>query len=279
MVDVVKGTKQEISQDGADKGADKKDTLGRVGLVGRGVVYAVVGLLALQLALGRPDQQASTEGAFAWIASQPFGKFLLIALTMSLFALAGWRLWDAAVGDPVDGDEPTDRVRFLAKGVVYLALAIGSLSVTIANWGGPSGGSGGGDGESQRKATSEVLGWPMGQWIVAAFGLGVIGYAIFMCKHHVVDAAFMDRLSTGSSGVRRFGRFGYAARSIVWALVGFLMIRAAITYDPNEAGGLSAALQELAGSGPGAVLLVVVALGLFAFGAFCIAEAKYRRAA
>lgn len=275
MVDVVDAAKQKVRADGSDW----KDTLGRVGLVGRGVVYAVVGLLALQLALGRPDQQASTNGAFAWIATRPFGKFLLIALTLSLFALAAWRFLDAAVGDPVDGDEPTDRLRFLAKGAVYLALAIGALSVTIANWGGSSDGSGGGDGESQRKATAVVLDWPMGQWIVAGVGLGVIGYSLFMCKHHVVDASFMRRLSIDSAGIRRFGRLGYAARSVVWALVGVLLIRSAVTYDPKQAGGLSAALQELAGSGPGAVLLVAVALGLFAFGAFCVAEARYRRAA
>jgi hypothetical protein len=89
----------------------------------------------------------------------------------------------------------------------------------------------------------------------------------------------MERLSTTSDTVERFGRAGYAARSVVWAVVGVLLIQAAASYDPGQAGGLSTALRELASSGWGRWLLVGVAAGLFSFGAFCIAEARYRRAA
>lgn len=279
MSDTLGDVRQKVRSDGAGW----KDTLGRVGLAGRGVLYAVIALLALQLALGSPDQQASSEGAFAWIAQQPFGKVLLVAMTASLFALAAWRFLDAAAGDPVEGDDASDRVRFLAKGCVYLALAIAAASVTVSTWSGSSGGSSGaassGDGESQKKATAMVLDWPMGQWIVGVAGLVVIGYALYMFKHHAIDASFEKRLDTSASWVERFGRIGYGARSVVWAVVGYLTVRAAVTYDPNEAGGLSAALQELAVSTAGPILLGAVALGLFGFAAFCLAEAKFRRAA
>jgi hypothetical protein len=100
-----------------------------------------------------------------------------------------------------------------------------------------------------------------------------------MFKRHAVDATFMERLSTSSDAVERFGRLGYAARSVVWAVIGVLFVQAAVTYNPDEAGGLSTALQELAGTSWGPWLLTAVAAGLFAFGAFCLAEAKYRRAA
>src|SRR5690349_1909784 len=113
-----------------------KDRMGRVGLTGRGLLYGVVALLALQLAFGSPGGEASPQGAIAWIAQHSFGKFLLVALTAALFSLALWRFLDAAIGDPVEGDEASDRVRFAAKGVVYLSLAIVSLKATIANWGG-----------------------------------------------------------------------------------------------------------------------------------------------
>ena len=82
--------------------SDWKETLGRVGLVGKGVLYTVIGLLAVQLALGDASSDQGTTGAIQWIAEQPFGRFLLVALTVALFALAGWRLLDAMVGDPVD---------------------------------------------------------------------------------------------------------------------------------------------------------------------------------
>ena len=273
------GTVSEVQQKVRSDGSGWKDSLGRVGLAGRGVLYAIIALLALQLALGSPDEQASSQGAFAWIAQQPFGKVLLVALTASLFALAAWRFLDAAVGDPVEGDEASDRVRFLAKGGVYLALAIAAASVTISTWSGSPGTSSGSDGESEKKATAMVLDWPMGQWIVGAAGLAVIGYALYMFKHHAIDASFEKRLDTSATWVERFGRIGYGARSIVWAVVGYLTVRAAVTYDPNEAGGLSAALQELAASTAGPILLGAVALGLFGFAAFCLAEAKFRRAA
>lgn len=270
-------TAQKAQQVTAEHGTEWKDRLGRIGLAGRGVLYAIVGMLALQLALGSPDEEASAQGAMAWIAEQPFGKFLLVALTVSLFALAAWRFLDAAVGDPVEGDETSDRVRFAAKGVVYLVLAIAALSTTAASWNAASSSSGGG--EAEQRAAGTVLDWPMGQWIVAVAGLALIGYAVYMFQRHAMDATFMERLAGGSDTVERLGRAGYAARSVVWTVIGVLLIQAAVTYDPEKAGGLSAALQELAGASWGRLLLIVVAAGLFAFGAFCLAEARLRRAA
>lgn len=257
-----------------------KDRLGRIGLTGRGALYGVIAVLALQLAVGSPEGDASPEGAIEWIAGQPFGKFLLVLLTSALFSLAAWRILDAVFGDPVEGDSASDRARFAAKAAVYLGFAIASLSAMLANWSGTSGsGSGSSDGQTQKEATAFVIGWPMGQWIVGAVGLGVIGYAVYMFKHHAIDEKFMKRLSTDLTTVRTLGRAGYGARSVVWAVVGGLLIQAAVTYDPNKAGGLSAALQRLAQTTGGPVLLALVALGLFAFAAFCVAEAKYRRAA
>jgi hypothetical protein len=265
-----------------------KDTLGRVGLVGRGVLYAVIGVLALQLAIGAPDEQASPQGAIEWVGEQPLGKFLLIALTLSLVALALWRALDAWRGDPVEGAETSDRVRYAVQAVIYAGFAIAALSVTIANWsgsgssGGSSGssGSGGaGDGQTQQQATAVVLDWPGGQLLVAAAGFAVIGYAVWKFVKDTVNAEFMERLSGAGDGVERFGRVGYAARAVVWAVIGVLLIQAAWTHDSGQAGGLSTALQELTGSTWGRALLVAVAVGLFAFGAFCVTEAKYRRAA
>ena len=266
---------------GRAAGREWKDRLGRVGLAGRGVLYAIVALLALELALGSPTDNASPKGAIAWLAQHPFGKSLLILLTLALFALTAWRFLDVAVGDPVDGDDPWDRVRFAAKGAVYLSFAIASLSTTLANWHVKAGGATApsGDGQGKKQATAVVLSWPLGRWIVAAIGAGVIGYAVFMFKHHAIDKAFMKRLSTDRQSVSTLGRLGYGARTVVWLVAGVLLVQAAITYDPNRAGGLSTSLQKLAQASGGPALLIVVAAGLLAFGGFCIAEAKYRRAA
>src|SRR3954451_13769650 len=144
-----------------------KETLGRVGLIGRGVLYGVVGLLALQLAFG-DAADASQTGAIEWIGSRPLGKVLLVALTAALFAMAAWRFLDAWFGDPVEGSEASDRFRFLVNGIVYLSFAVASLTATIANWSGegtrPS--TQPGSGQSQQKATAVVLDWPGGRWLV-----------------------------------------------------------------------------------------------------------------
>ena len=259
---------------------DWKDTLGRVGLVGKGVVFAVIGLLALQLASG-DSSDASQNGAIEWVASQPFGKFLLVALTISLFALAAWRLLDALVGDPVEGNEASDRAKFAVQGLLYLSMAVAALTATVQNWSSGSGGSSSSAGDGSNSSTaSTVLDWPGGRWIVIAIGLGIIAYAVHTVKAHVVERKFLERMSVNrSSWIAGFGRFGYAARSVVYVLVGWFLVQAGITYEPDRAKGLSGALQELSGEGWGQLLLWGVALGLLAYGLFSVAEAKYRRAA
>jgi hypothetical protein len=259
-------------------GGDWKETLGRVGLVGKGVLYSSIGLLAIQLALGSTGgPEADQQGAIEWVAQQPFGRFLLVLLTISLFALAAWRLLDAAVGDPVEGGEASDRAKFAVKGLVYLSLAIGAVSTTIDTWEGTASSSGG---DSTQETTAAVLGWPGGRWIVAIAGLALIAYAIHTFKAHVIDERFLRRLDVGGdSWIDTAGRWGYAARSVVYVVIGWFLFQSGITYQAGESKGISAALHAIAGEGWGRVVLWGVAVGLLAFGVFTLAEARHRRAA
>lgn len=255
-----------------------KETLGRVGLVGRGVLFGIIGLLAVQLAAGDANSDTTSAGAVEWLAGQPLGRFLLVALTVSLFSLAAWRTLDAAVGDPVEGHAGRDRVRFAVQALVYLALAVGALTATTANWSGRSSSGTGAGAEEQ--ATATVLAWPGGQWIVVGVGLTLIGVAVYQFKTHVMDQEFTERLGTAApSGLTALGRFGYAARSLVYVMVGSFLVQAGLSYEPDKADGLSGALQELSGQGWGQVLLWATAIGLLGFGVFTVAEAKYRPSA
>ena len=117
----------------------------------------IIGLLAIRIAIGDKDEAATSEGAVAWLAHQPLGKFLLVALTVALFALALWRFLCAVMGDPVEGSEPKDRLKYAVLGVVYLLLAITTLGVTIANWtgsGDTAGSEESGDEGSQQAAST-----------------------------------------------------------------------------------------------------------------------------
>lgn len=260
---------------------DWKETLGRLGLVGKGVLYTVIGILAVQLATGDAAQQATNAGAIEWVASQPLGQFLLIALTACLFALAAWRILDAVVGDPVEGSEAKDRAKYAVKGVVYLGLAISALAATLAAWGeGGTTGGGQGGGQTEQQAAATILDWPFGQWLVGALGAAVVIYAVYIAKEHALDAKFTRRITEGKDSlVGKLGRAGYAARSVVFVLIGWFFIQAAVAYDADEAKGLSGTLQELSGEGWGQALLWFVAVGLVAFGLFTLAEARYRRSA
>jgi hypothetical protein len=264
------------------KARDWKEPIGRVGLVGQGVVATIIGIIAIRIALGKKDDAATSDGAVAWLAHQPLGKFLLVALTVALFALALWRFLCAAMGDPVEGSEPKDRVKYAVLGVVYLLLAVATLGVTVANWtgsGDKAESTQSGD-EGSQKATSTLFDWPAGRWLVGLLGVAVIGYAGYNFYKQVIKRKFVERLDADrGSWVVRLGLLGYTAQSLVYAVVGYFFIQAAIAFKSSTAKGPSGALIELGNTAAGKVLLWVIALGLFAYGIFCIAEAKYRKAA
>jgi len=265
----------------AAKTKDWKDPIGRIGLVGQGVVATIVGLLAIRIAMGDKDEAATSEGAVAWLAQQPFGKFLLVALTVALFALALWRFLCAAMGDPVEGSEPKDRLKYAVLGVLYLLLAITTLGVTIANWTGDDTEANAESGdEGSQQAASTLFDWPAGRWLVGILGVALIGYAGYSFYKQVMRKEFAERLDADeNSWVVRLGEFGYAAQALVYAVIGYFFIQAAIAFRSTTAKGPSGALIELADTTWGKVMLWIIAIGLFAYGVFCIAEAKYRKAA
>jgi hypothetical protein len=273
----------KVGQRTSAASAEGRRVLGRLGLVGKGVVYALVGFLAAHIAAGDTGTDASQTGAVEYVARQPFGRFLLVALTAALFAMAVWRLVEVVTGDPAEGSDTKDRLHYAVVGLLYLGFAASALSITLANWGektGSGGGqAGGGQGGSQQRAAGQVLDWPGGRWLVAVGGALLISLALYTVKKHVIDKEFAERITEPADGVvARLGQAGYAARALVYAIVGVFLVQAAIAYDPAKAKGLSESLQSLAGSSWGQVVLWAVALGLIAFGLFTLAEARYRRA-
>ncbi|HEU4842204.1 MAG TPA: DUF1206 domain-containing protein [Ilumatobacteraceae bacterium] len=261
-----------------------RDPLGRAGIAARGVLYLVLGFLAIQFARGEVgSDQVNQAGAFETVAEQPFGKFLLVALTAGLAAMTLWRLVQAFVGDPVEGDEGKDRAEYFVKAVIYGFLTFTAAKITIDNWSGPAGSEtasqSAGDAQ-QQQATSTLFDLPGGVWIVAGIGVILLVIAVWQGYEHVVNAEFMERIAPPSrmaTAIEGFGRVGYAARSIVLAVSGIFFLVAAVQHDPSESKGISGSLQELAQHDWGRILLWITAIGLFLFGVFCLAEARYRR--
>jgi hypothetical protein len=246
----------------------------RAGLVARGVIYAVIGILAIKLALGDGGKTTNQNGALETIVKQPFGKVLLIVLAVGLAGYATWRLARAALGHGVESSDDTkERLDGLVSGLGYAALFVAAVSILL----GSDSGSG-----SPDKATGGVLDWPAGQVLVAIAGLIVIGVGLEQ-GYKGIKRTFLEKSKTEemNEGVERtftgLGIFGHLARMVVFTLIGYFFIRAAIDYNPDKAVSLDGALAALGQASYGPVLLGAVAAGLIGFAAYSIADARYRR--
>src|SRR5215207_1234694 len=248
--------------------------LARAGLVARGVIYAIIGILAIKLALGDGGKTSNQNGALETIAKQPFGKVLLIIVAIGLAGYAIWRLVRAAIGHgPESSDDAKERVGGVASGLVYGALCVTAVSILI--------GSGGNSG-SPDKATGGVLEWPAGQVLVVIAGLIMVGVGLEQ-GYRGIKRKFLEKSKTeemSENTERAFtalGLFGHLARMVVFVLVGYFLIRAALDYNPDKAVSLDGALAALGQASYGPVLLGIVAAGLIGFAAYSIADARYRR--
>jgi hypothetical protein len=248
--------------------------LARAGLVARGVVYGIIGILALKLALGDGGKATDQEGALQTIAHQSFGELLLVLVAIGLGGYALWRLIRAAVGHGAEQrDSGFERISALDSGIAYGLLCIAAIGILTS--------SGGGSG-STKQTTSGVLGWTGGTWLVGIAGAILIGVALYQA-YKGLARKFLEDAKTGemSEGVEKaytaLGVFGIVARAVIFALIGYGLIKAAVDYNPKEAVGLDGALRELAHASYGPALLGLVAAGLIGFGLYSIADARYRK--
>jgi hypothetical protein len=246
----------------------------RMGFVARGLIYAIIGVLALKLAFGLGGRLTNQQGALQTVAHQPLGTFLLVLLAVGLAGYALWRLTRAAIGHGPEGsDSRLDRVAALASGLVYLGLAVLAVRVLSGSKGTSA---------NPGKATAGVLGWPGGVWIVGAVGLVLIGVGLYQGYRGITKDFLADSKTEAMSHRTRacfgwIGRVGYLARMVVFVLVGVFIVKAAVDYQPSEAIGLDGALAKLLHHPYGQVLLGVVAAGLVAFAVYSFSDARYRR--
>jgi hypothetical protein len=260
----------------ARQAADSKPVklAARIGLGAYGVTHLLIAWLALQVAFGGGGQRTDQSGAFQAIAAEPFGRVLLWVLVIGFVAVALWRLEHAILGASRVQDtkkQVKQRVESGARAVVFAALAV--LAGRVAAGGGGSGGG--------QKATAGVLGWPGGQFLVGAVGLGILAIGVMKAKHGW-EKKFLEEMDTPSDQharqlVERLGQVGSIAKGVSLGLIGVLVVVAAVSFDPSKANGLDPALKALGGQPFGMFLLAAVALGLAAYGVFCFFDAKYHR--
>ena len=254
--------------------------LERFGYVARGVLFLVIGFLAFQASQNKPGGNlADQNGAMAALAAQPFGQILLGLMVVGLIGFSIWGLV-RAIFDPLkrgsDRKGMIARLGYLISAVSYGALAIPFAQVVLGGGHGPA--------KSQTQTTqditAQVLGNPIGAILISAVGVAVILWALAQLYTAYTGKFEKDFKTSEMSpqekqGFMLVGRLGIAARAIVFALIGFFLIQAALHVDPKQAVGLDGALWKLTQEPQGALLLGAVALGLMFFGLYSILSARW----
>ncbi|GAA4751034.1 DUF1206 domain-containing protein [Nocardioides endophyticus] len=253
--------------------SDWIDWVARAGLVAYGVVYVLIGWLALQLAWGDRSGAPSSSGALRELAQQPFGGALIWVVSIGMFLLALWQLLEAGFGHrDEDGKKRlAKRAASVGKAVVYVAIGFSGVKIAVGS---------GSSGKGEETFTAKLMNLPAGQVLVAVVGLAIIGFGIFQF-YRAWTEGFADKLDgegrSGTSGTAyiAFGKAGYTARGVAFAIVGGLFVYAAVTHNAKKSGGLDQALFEVLDQPFGPVLLTLVALGLVCFGLFTFAQARH----
>ncbi|WP_455359224.1 DUF1206 domain-containing protein [Streptomyces sp. SYSU K21746] len=249
----------------------------RWGFVARGLIYLLIGLLALQIAFGQGGNEADRGGALTELSGKPMGAVALWAVGIGLVGMALWRLSEALFGAAgPDGHKPGKRLLSAGRFLFYAVVSYSVLAFAAGDQG-----SGSSDQQSQ-DATSKVLEMPAGQWLVGLAGLGIaiagiwIGIRAALRKYHKhLKLGEMSRRARQAVDVT--GVAGGVARGLVFAALGAFAVRAAVDYEPDKAKGLDDTLRSFADTPAGPWLLVAVAVGLALFGAFSFAMARWRK--
>ncbi|MGB3723064.1 MAG: DUF1206 domain-containing protein [Pacificimonas sp.] len=246
-------------------------TFARVGFLARGIVYMLLGYFALTTASSQ-----GTTGILGEIKDAPGGTVLLVLVGIGLLGYSIFRLYGAAVNiETGTGLKNTGkRIGHAGSGIAHLALAYIALSGAFSSDGAMSGGPGGGSGGGSGEAAGLVASLPGGILLLILVGVGFLLAAIAQGRK-AVTANFMHGLDADApSRVKHIGRAGYAARTVVFVVLGWQVISAAMSDNADSIGGIGDVLGSLRDT---QWLYIAVALGLIMFGVFSLVMARYRR--
>jgi hypothetical protein len=240
--------------------------LARLGYAAKGIVYLLVGWIAIKAALASGTPEGST-GALASLTHDKGGHLMLMAIAIGLLAHVIWRFVQALLDPENDGRDAkggAKRAGHLVSGLLYLSLAWTAWQL------GHSGKAGSDKG--QQVWVSHLMDKPMGTWLVMLAGAGLTIFGVLQI-YKAWQNKLGSRMSGAGSQIQMFGRIGTAARGFVMIAVGWFLFSAGHHHSADQAAGTKQVLNML-GHG---WLLVLVGFGLFAYGIYQGAKAMYRR--
>jgi hypothetical protein len=245
----------------------------RFGFASNGIVYCLMGVLTVLAALGLNSQKGDKTQAFKFVYEQPFGKFLLIAIAVGLCGYVMLRVLQAFLDTGGEGKSAkglVNRVGYAISAMLYLSLIIYAIKLASGN---------AGSGNSQKFVVAKVMEYPMGEWIIGIVALISIGAGLNQI-YLGFSKKFMKKVNLYKSGYydmfQRAGMIGVASRGLVFSIVGYFLLRAALDSNPAEAEGTAEAFDFLQNNF-GNVLMCLVAMGLVAYGIFMFIRARHER--
>ena len=276
--------------------------MARVGYAAKAVLYGTIGVLAARVALGEGGETTDSRGALRTVLEAPFGRTLLFLMAAGLVSYALWRVVQAITDPERRGSDAKGialRSSFAARGLLHLGVAFTAFRMAMRNGeessggdtgaaggaggaggtGGTGGAGGAAGGGGQEEMAARTLEAPGGETLLWLVGAAVLGYGLYQL-YRAYAAKLSKQLDLGQLSAETgrwaigMSRFGIAARGVVFCLTGFFVVRAAMAHDPNQAGGVDRSLDALGQMGTWP--LAVVAIGLVAYGAYEMLNARYR---
>ena len=256
------------------------ERVAQAGWVARGVVYLLMGFTAVEIARqSAPSDDASPQGSIARLGEAPFGRILLAALTVGLALFVVWRVLTIITIRGNGAIEWLQRIGYAFSAVLYVTLAWAAGRVVVQ-------GVEPGDSNTVEQVSRAVLGATGGRVLLGVAGLATIGVGIWFLVEQGIRRRFVDDLDgvnahpgdnePGRATVVAAGLIGWIGRGLVTMLVGYFVLRAAIRFDPDDARGFDRSLRQAAGTTIGTLLVLACAVGLIAYGVFCLASHRFR---
>ena len=254
------------------------EALTRLGYGVRGLIYITMGLLAVEVALGKGGALATPQSAIAAIGKQPAGLVLLWIVLVGIIAYAMWGVIRALL-DPLH--KGNDMKGLLAR-TGFLVSAFGYAIMVWPTYGYITGKSQTANGSQTQNFLASIMAMPFGRVAIGILGLAVLAgglYQVYLGFKADFDKQFQTYTLTAQEVkvVTDIGRFGTSARGVVFAIVGGLITFAAYRANPSQPIGMDTALATLLHQPYGIWILGIIAIGLIAFGFYSMLSALWFR--
>jgi hypothetical protein len=258
--------------------------LGRMGWFAKGAVYVLAGVLAVRLAQQASGWsqtaggvgEASPTGAINQVARSTGGSLLLVVLAVGMFVYAAWRLLSAFMPGGTDAKDLVARVGYGVSAIIYSTFGITAVALARR----PAATTDGN--KTVTDLTARVMENGAGRWLIGVIGVIALATGVYHLRQGLTQDVTADVDMSAMSGervrwTRRLGVVGEVGRAIAIGLIGYFLLRAAMTFDSAQATGLDGALRRIALHSWGVALVAVVGVGLAAYGAFCLLTFTHQR--